>query len=179
MRKFLGYKGAKMKFISKITKLCASTGSTLIELIIAVMVVGLILTAVANAVTHSVKNDGEARYKQVATALGQEVIENIRSEKNKLGMVNLITILGNQTYCFQDLPGELTTTPAAGTCGTLEGIQMAGTDFFRNATVVSTGVGLATNPTDPYTLNVTVTVSWYDGANLKSVELIQRFQESY
>jgi len=168
-----------MKLISKITKLCATRGSTLIELIIAVMVVGLILTAVANAVTHSVKNDGEARYKQVATTLGQEVIENIRSEKNRLGMVNLMNILGTQTYCFQDLPGELATTPPTGACGTAQAIQMAGTDFFRNTTVVSTGAGLATNPNDPYTMNVTVAVSWYDGANLKSVELIQRFQESY
>jgi len=165
--------------IKKLWTLCTNRGSTLIELIIAVMVVGLILTAVANAVTHSIKNEGEARYKQVASALGQEVIENIRSEKNRLGMANLINVLGTQTYCFQDLPGELSSALPTGECSSAQAIQMAGTEFFRNTTVVSDGAGLATNPNDPYTLSVTVAVSWYDGANLKSVELIQRFQESH
>ena len=86
------------------------TGSTLIELIIAVMVVGLVITAVANTATHSVKNSGEARYKQVATALGQEAIEFIRGEKNRLGLINLKNNLITADYCFSSIPSDLENT---------------------------------------------------------------------
>ena len=40
----------------------SSTGSTLIELLIATMIVGTIVTAVAAGVTNSVKNNAESRY---------------------------------------------------------------------------------------------------------------------
>jgi prepilin-type N-terminal cleavage/methylation domain-containing protein len=168
-----------MKIINSVKKMYLNRGSTLIELIIAVMVVGLILTAVANAVTHSVKNTGEARFKQVATVLAQEIMENVRSEKNRVGMINLKNALISESYCFPAVPGGFNSTPPIGECNDEQGIEMAGTEFFRNAYVVNSGVGISNDPNDPYSMTVTVVVSWYDSANLKSVELIQEFQESY
>lgn len=152
-------------------------GSTIIELLIAVMVVGLIITAVANAVTYSIKNTGESRYRQVATTLGQEVIEHFHTQKNELGIINLINILPQTEYCYSDID-----SPTAGVCGTGSGqvvdIPGVGTEFKRNVTINSGGDGTRTPlPAKPYYLTVTVTVSWIDGAETRSVELIQEFKQ--
>lgn len=146
-------------------------GSTIIELIFAVMIVGLIITAVANAVTHSIKNTGEARYKQVATTLGQEVMEYIRQEKNRVGIINLDATLPGGDYCFVTV-----SSPATGNCGAGDEISMAGADFFRDVTILYSGS--KTPITSPYNMTVTVTVTWYDGATTRDVELIQEFERS-
>lgn len=149
----------------------SQTGSTIIELIFAVMIVGLIITAVANAVTHSIKNTGEARFKQVATTLGQEVMEYIRQEKNRVGIINLDTPLPGGDYCFVDV-----TSPIAGQCTNLDVISMAGADFQREVSIVYSGN--KTPITDPYRMTVTVVVSWTDGATVREVELIQEFERA-
>lgn len=147
-----------------------SAGSTLIELIIAVMVVGLIVTAVANAVTHSIKNTGEARFQQVATVLGQQVVEHFRIQKNSLGMINLYNSLSAQTYCYSDIDN-----PSSGTCGPADTITMAGTDFTREVAVLKGGAG-TTN--DPYYLTLTVTVEWQDGTTARNIELVQQLKQA-
>lgn len=144
-------------------------GSTLIELLVAVMVVGLIVTAVAITVTNSIKNTGEARFKQVATSLGQEVIEFVRSEKNRIGVENLKNTLAANTYCFNTLPADLSVSPASGACGSAT-FPMAGVDFKREAVVT-----ISSNPT---VITLVVTVYWNDGATVKSVELEQRLQQA-
>lgn len=148
-------------------------GSTIIELLIAVMVVGLIVTAVANAATFSIKNTGESRYRQVATILGQQVIEFIRSERNRKGLLNLKNILVSGSYCFSTIPDTLDITPDQGACtqSAEDSIQMAGTDFQRNV-VVSVGAA------PEYSLLVTTTVSWLDGSQTKQIELVQEFENT-
>ncbi len=150
-----------------------SRGSTIIELLIAVMVVGLIVTAVANAVTFSIKNTGESRYRQVATILGQQVIEFVRGERNRKGLLNLKNTLVSGTYCFKTIPANLDTTPTPGQCGEnlSDYIPMAGTNFLREVTV---SVGGAPE----YSMLVTTTVSWIDGTETRQVELIQEFENT-
>ena len=148
-------------------------GSTIIELLIAVMVVGLIVTAVANAVTFSIKNTGESRYRQVATILGQQVIEFVRGERNRKGLLNLKNTLVSGTYCFKTIPANLDTTPTPGQCSEslADYIPMAGTNFLREVTV---SVGGAPE----YSMLVTTTVSWADGIETRQVELIQEFENT-
>ena len=149
----------------------SSKGSTIIELLIAVMVVGLIVTAVANAVTYSIKNTGESRFRQVATILGQQVIEFVRSEKNRKGLLNLKNTLTGGDYCFSTIPANLDTTPTnTGVCGASETVTMGGTDFKRDLNVI---IGSAPD----YSMKITVVVSWFDGDQTREVELIQEFEK--
>lgn len=145
-------------------------GSTIIELLIAVMVVGLIVTAVANAVTTSIKNTGESRFRDNATVLGQQVLEYMRGQKNQLGMPAFIAAFSEPTYCFV----ANVESPINTECGTSDTIVLSGTEFTREARIGSGGAGTRANP---YYMTVTVTVSWLDGTQTRQVELIQEFQQ--
>lgn len=158
-------------FVRGILRNRSNSGSTIIELLIAVMVVGLIITAVANAVTYSIKHTAESRYRQAGAILGQQVIEYIRSEKNRMGLLNLKNTLVSGTYCFSLLPDTLDTTPTQGACGPNNTVSMAGTNFYRNVEVV-------TATSAPYKILVTVTTSWTDGNQTRSVELVQEFEDT-
>lgn len=59
----------------------SQTGSTLIEVLIATIVVGVILTGVVGALTSSLKNSSEAQNRQVATRLAQEALELFNQQK--------------------------------------------------------------------------------------------------
>lgn len=144
-------------------------GSTIIELLIAVMVVGLIVTAVANAVTYSIKNTGESRYRQVATILGQQVMEHFRGQKNDQGIINLSNALTAGANCYSNID-----SPTVGACGAAQVIAMAGTNFKRDVFVAKGGSGTHASP---YYINFVVTVSWVDGTETREVELIQELQQ--
>jgi prepilin-type N-terminal cleavage/methylation domain-containing protein len=167
--------------VGKIGKTCYKScgdqrGSTIIELLISLAIVGLIVTAVAVAGTYSIKNTGEARFKQAATSLAQEVIEKSRIEKNRLGFISFGLAVGTDTYCFDEVPeffdpdaGPTGTPPmpSSGVCGTGDVVSMAGSEFTREV-VFTTGASI---------IEVEVNVSWNDGGNIRSVQLIQEFVE--
>jgi len=139
-------------------------GSTIIELLIALMVVGLVVTAVAAAGTYSIKNTGEARFRQVATTLGQEVIEKSKNEKSRLGFINFINVVGDNTYCFDTVPADFETSlPASGTCASDDVVSLAGSDFIRE-------VVFTTSVTE---VNVEVNISWDDSGSPRTVQLVQ------
>lgn len=75
-------------------------GSTLIELLIATMIVGTVVTAVAAGVSNSVKNNAEARYRDIATVLAQKGIEVLRAERGKVGWVTFHDSVPVGTYCM-------------------------------------------------------------------------------
>lgn len=143
-------------------------GSTIIELLISLMVVGLIVTAVAVSATYSIKNTGEARFKQVATTLGQEAIEKTINEKKRLGFISFSSAVGSNTYCFDTIPTAFDATPpmpVAGICDTNDVVSLAGTDFTRE-------ISFSTSAT---VVSAEVNVSWNDSGNIKNIELIQEF----
>ena len=135
-------------------------GSSLIEIIIATAVVGGILTAVATALTFSIKSTAEANYRSVATTKAQEAMEIFRRERTLLGWNDFYDAVNGDTYyCFNTLPDAGTLASVAeGRCNTSYTLQVAGvgTNFKRDI-VVSTGSDLVT---------VTVTVSWKNPNNL-------------
>ncbi|MBP7740742.1 hypothetical protein KA089_00995 [Candidatus Woesebacteria bacterium] len=139
-------------------------GSTIIELLISLMVVGLVVTAVAAASTYSIKNTGEARFRQVATTLGQEVIEKSRNEKSRLGFINFSNLVGDNAYCFDTVPADFQTSlPTAGLCGSTEVVSVAGSDFTREVTFTSTATEVV----------VEVDISWDDSGSPRTVQLVQ------
>lgn len=68
-----------MKFIRKKLK---SSGNTIIEILVATVVVGVILTALAGSMTNTIQNSAEAQYRETATRLAQDAMEVFRKDKN-------------------------------------------------------------------------------------------------
>ncbi|MBU0974750.1 type II secretion system GspH family protein [Patescibacteria group bacterium] len=142
-------------------------GSTIIELLISLMVVGLVVTAIAVASTYSIKNTGEARFRQVASTLAQEVLEKSRNEKTRLGFASFSNAVGSNTYCFNTIPNTFAPLmPAPANCGPGDIVSLAGAEFTREVIFVTTASVVVT---------VEVNVSWSDSGNLRNVQLIQEF----
>lgn len=142
-------------------------GSTLIELLIAVMITGLVVTAVAATGLYSVKNSSEANYRVVATNLGQQVIELARGQRQILGFPTFQSQVATGTYCLNVLPDPLVPLPAPASCGSAT-FSFAGVAFQRELTVESSSAEV----------RLEVVVSWTDGAQERSVELIQVLQNT-
>ncbi|NCN87732.1 MAG: hypothetical protein COZ34_04575 [Candidatus Pacebacteria bacterium CG_4_10_14_3_um_filter_34_15] len=148
-------------------------GSTIIELLISLMVVGLVVTAVAVASTYSIKNTGEARFRQAASTLAQEVVEKSRSEKTRLGFVSFNSAVGSNTYCFDTIPAAFDNSdpdddysmPAPGACSTGETISLAGSEFTREVVFDTSATSII----------VEVNVSWSDSGNIRNIQIIQEF----
>lgn len=167
--KFFDLSLAKRGYISQI-------GSTLIELLISIMIVALVVTSVAVATTYSIKNSGEAKYRELATVYGQDVIELFRAEKNRLGFFGLKNAVPAGAYCFDELPDDLEGTLNTGACGSAEISTDGGNTSLYSRDVV------ITYP-DATTIRLEVEVSWTSRAESKtsdgisSVSLVQEFKE--
>ncbi len=146
-----------------------SPGQTIVEVLIAVAVMALVLTAVAAVLSMSVKNSAETRFKAVATQKAQQAVEVYRRERKVLGWTNFIANVGNGTYCLNELPtnSDEFKALANGACG--EGIAEAGTEFTREALVSQPAANV---------VRVVVTVSWQDGNRTRSVVVTQQLQDS-
>jgi Tfp pilus assembly protein PilV len=64
-------------FLSRIN-LRSIRGNTIIEVMIAILIIGTVMTALAATMTYSVKNTSEAQYRDIATTLASEPIEVLR-----------------------------------------------------------------------------------------------------
>ncbi len=141
-------------------------GSTLVELLIAMMIVGTIVTAVAAGVTSSVKNNAEARYREVATNLGQEVLEVMRKERSQLGWVHFYQALSGTQYCVPAGVRDVTGFLSGSSCTVTE----ANTTFSRILSITKTGGN---------ELSATVTVTWVRSpGNTSQITLTQEFREA-
>lgn len=144
-----------------------TTGSTLIELLIATMVTGLVVTAVAAMATYSVKNTGESSYKSAATTLAQDVIELARNDRDGRGFIAFKSDAAAGIYCFNTLPNSFAALPSQGDCGS-NTFVFAGATFQRELVIVQA----------VDSVRLEVTVSWQDGTINRSTELIQVLKNS-
>lgn len=160
------FQNTRFNFIKNFSK-----GSSLIEIIIATAVVGGILTAVATALTFSIKSTAEANYRSVATTEAQKAMEVFRRERTLLGWSDFYTAVnGDSYYCFNTLPsaGALAGV-SQGRCNTNYSLAVAGvgTNFKRDIEI-STGSDLVT---------VTVIVAWKNPNNLARDHEVEITQE--
>jgi type II secretory pathway pseudopilin PulG len=155
-------------------------GSALIELLIATLVVGVVITAVASGLTYSVKNTAESRSREVATSLAQEGLEFLRRERDTKGWTFFQDTLfpdtlAVRTYCIPTTTGglgSLISSPCSSSNPshkiTTDGLP--GSAFYREAEVekVLDGEGKR--------VRVIMTVSWDAGSNQpRSTELVKEF----
>jgi len=143
------------------------SGQTIIEVMIATLVVGMVLTAVAATLTVSVKNTAQSRYQEVARAQAQSGLELFRRERTKLGWQEFQNVINNGTYCLNVLPADSTAFAAMSPTPCSSGVAVIGTDFTRDATVTVVSAD---------EVKVEMSVKWVDGVINKEVKLTQVFQ---
>ncbi len=149
------------------------TGSSLIEVLIATVVVGLVVTAIAFGMSHSVRNSAQSRYREVATKLAQDVQESFRKERNRLGWNQFASALsGTTVYCFSNIPAEFTEetlAQAAGACDSGDGIKVGevNVEYFREVEVVVANG----------TAQIIVTIEWADDNLQQSLSSEQVLRE--
>lgn len=145
----------------------SSVGGSIIEILVALAVVGLVLTAITFSLSFSVKNSAQAEYRQIATRYAQEYIEILRLERSRLGWSDFSRDLdGANNHCFASNQNPDLTALATGT----------------NCDVAHANPPITFNRTFAGELvddeaNVTVTVTWDDGGQPRSVTVQQRFRE--
>lgn len=146
----------------------SQSGQTIIEVLIASVVVAMVLTAVAAALTVSVRNTAQSRSQEVARARAQGGLEVFRRERTALGWQAFRNALvSGATYCINTLPGNSTQFVAMsqGACST--GETAIGTTFTREAQVTIPNAN---------EVRVDVTSGWQDGTLDKEVVLSQVFR---
>jgi len=142
-------------------------GQSIIEVLIATLIVGTVLTAIASGLTLSLKNTSETKYRELATNLSQEGLEVFRRERNNIGWTGFTEILDSNTFCLNTLPADTTEFQAlpAGECE--GGTAIAGTTFTRTAYVVVQSQDV---------IQITVEVVWTDGQKEQKVSVVQEFR---
>jgi uncharacterized repeat protein (TIGR01451 family) len=125
-----------------------SRGFSILEALIALVVLATGLLAVARFQSGLVTNSGSSKARAEAIALAQQKIDDIRSYKDEPELVaNLLNVAYDASKNFDDDVATATVTEA----GTIQGIN---TDFTRAWTITKAA-------TDP-TAIVDVTVTWSD-----------------
>ncbi len=72
-------------------------GNTIIEVLIATLVIGTVMTAIAIGMTYSIKNTSEAQYREVGTSLASEPIEVLRHLRASFNWYAFSAALGAET----------------------------------------------------------------------------------
>ncbi|MBI3981046.1 prepilin-type N-terminal cleavage/methylation domain-containing protein [Candidatus Microgenomates bacterium] len=78
----------------------ARKGQSLIEVLIALGIGVLVIVALVQSLVTSIKNSQFAKNQNLATRYSQDAVENIRSERDKLGWTAMFTTYNNKTYCI-------------------------------------------------------------------------------
>ncbi len=142
-------------------------GQTIVEVLIAAGVVGVVLTGIAAGLSYSIKNSSDARYRAFATTYAQDAIEVFRREKTLLGWEAFYDAIATGVYCANDLPENTTEFLALqpGTCAA--GVATFGVEFTRTVDVV------VVSPTE---IQVTSVVNWTDATRTPEVRVVQQLR---
>lgn len=79
-------------------------GQTIIEVLVAAVIVSTVLTAIAVGLTFSVKTTADSRYRAYATKYAQETLEVFRRERANLGWESFVAAVVSGVYCYNTLP---------------------------------------------------------------------------
>ena len=128
------------------------SGQSLIESLIALVIVALVLTSLVVAVLVAIKSSQFSKHKTQATFLSQEGIEWLRAMRQGLGWgrFNSAASLSGTEYCLQNLELEELLIPG----------ECSDTAVIDN--LYTRSVTLTTNLADPE-VTVLVNVAWFEG----------------
>lgn len=131
------------------------------------VVIATVLTALAANLTMSAKNTTQSKQRSSALGYAQEGLEVFRRERHNLGWIKFYEALNSGTYCLNTLPVDSAAFVALTTGQCADGTVIGTTNLQREASV-NLGADEA---------RVELTVTWFDGAEEKTVNLTQNFQD--
>lgn len=140
-----------------------NAGSTLIEVLVAILIVGIVLTAIATALSFSIKNNAQAEYRQTASSIAQDAIELFRQQRGALGWTAFeASIAENATKCLSK--GASTLSAMTSSCTG---------NYVNTSPPVTFNRTIKRNDTTDNTkrVSIIVTVSWTDGNSTRNVEI--------
>lgn len=144
-------KGGLLRFSNSLS----SRGSTLIELLMATTIAAVVLTAISTSMIYSFKNAAQARHRDTATNLAQEMVEFFRLQRAAKGWGGFVAALDEaETYCITGDIDESTELSdfSRSACPGAESI--AGASYSRDVVLFYPDSG---------TVRLVVTVSWQVG----------------
>lgn len=151
-------------------KIRLNSGSTLVEVLVAIFIVGLVVTGAMLSIAYSVKNSAEARYREAATQLAQDGMEVVKLRRE----IEQWDTFDNRngTYCLSNL-----SSGAIGG-GIVDGSNCAVATEQPNDKKSYVRYVIISSTTTPPTVTATVVVEWTTDGNIEQdVEITQVFQE--
>lgn len=144
-------------------------GSTLVEILVAVTIIALVLTAVSAMISMSVKLADSNEKKQLALQKAEEALEFFRKERATNSWYGFSTSMTDgSTYCVSSLPESVASLSAQlGVCGDEDVLEAARYSFKRQALVTF----LSSNQ-----ISVQIEMLWDDGTKSKNFLLDQSFE---
>ncbi|MCA9372529.1 prepilin-type N-terminal cleavage/methylation domain-containing protein [Candidatus Woesebacteria bacterium] len=143
-------------------------GNTLIELLIATFIVGMVLTGVAISLTYSIQREAISRYREGATSMAQEISEYFLLERAQQGWRSFADGYSNGTYCYDASVPEVTpqtTYPSVQPCAVA---TTTGMDFSPSIEITKVS---------PSQLHADITISWEVDTDVKTYVLKQDYFE--
>jgi len=139
-------------------------GFSIIEVLFALVLLGMVLVGIAVLMTRSLVVAADARYRNIGNDLAQEVLELYHRERT-LSSWTEFTTAGAGSHCVLSDAKDFseTTTFITGAC-VAQGVTVSGILFQRDVVAVST----------PGKLEATVTVQWKSGrtGNLETQSIV-------
>jgi prepilin-type N-terminal cleavage/methylation domain-containing protein len=157
------------KIATKAVTSSKQRGSTLVEILVAVAIIALVLTAVSAMISMSVKLAESNEKKQLALQKAEEALEFFRKERAITSWYAFSTPLEDgATYCVSSLPENVASLSAQlGACSDNDVMEAARYSFQRQAEV---------NFQSSNRLSVQIEMLWNDGTRAKNLLIEQGFE---
>lgn len=136
-------------------------GQSLFEVVVAIAISALIITAIVALASTSIQNSSFSRDKTLASGYVEEAMEWLRLERDQNSAVFTSKALPGAAYCLSSIPTGILWNAPAGRCSLNQTIS--GSKFTREVDF------LACNGCSANTIEVSVTVSWQDSKGLHDV----------
>ena len=143
--------------------------STLVEILVAVSIIALVLTAVSAMISMSIKLADSNEKKQLALQKAQEVLEFFRKERAINSWYSFSTPLeDSELYCLSNLPESVASISAKlGACSDTDVLEAARYKFKRETLV---------NFNNANNVSIQVELKWNEGNKAKNIILEQSFE---
>ena len=145
------------------------TASTLIEVLIAVSIIALVLTAVGSMISMSIKLADSNEKQQLALQKAEEALEFFRKERSINSWSSFSTpLVGGAVYCINSLPDSVVNLSAKlGVCADDDVLEAARYRFKRQVTI---------NFNSASNVRIEIDLDWQEGTKVKNLSLEQSFE---
>lgn len=143
--------------------------STLIEVLIAVSIIALVLTAVGSMISMSIKLADSNEKQQLALQKAEEALEFFRKERSINSWYTFSTpLVDGAIYCVSSLPESVASLSAKlGVCSDSDVLEAARYKFKRQAVIDFDGSS---------SIKVEIDIDWQEGTRAKNLSLDQSFE---